>query len=144
VVAFGDSAFMSLLDHDLMTEVYPVLAGDGYPLLTADISISGGGLEHSIVNWPNPFNPDKEVTTIGFVLPEDARVDIEVFSITGNLVRTLAERSRRNEGSSQADTWDGRNTGGQTVLPGTYFLRITADYSSGKTEEATRRVAVVR
>jgi len=144
LVSFDDSTFMSLLDHDLKTAVSPVLAGATYPLLTADISVTAGSLSGSFVNWPNPFNPDKETTTLGFVLPEAARVDIEVFNITGELVRRLAVDTSRPAGSNQDDIWTGKNDRGYVVLPGTYFCRIKAEYQSGRSEEATRRVAVIR
>jgi len=144
LVSFNDSIFMMLLDHDLGTVVSPVLAGAGYPLLTADVSITRGNLSGSFVNWPNPFNPDKEVTTLGFVLPEEAAVDIEIFSITGDLVRTLIVGASRPEGTNQDDKWDGRNDRGNQVLPGTYLCRIKAAYASGSSEEAVRRVAIIR
>jgi hypothetical protein len=144
LISFNDSTFMSLLDHDLATEVRPVLAGTDYPLTTADISITAGSLSGSFVNWPNPFNPDKETTTFGFVLTHEARVDIEVFSITGDLVRKLASGTTRPEGANQEYTWDGRDDEGRMVLPGTYYCRLKAQYSTGGAEEATRRVAVIR
>jgi hypothetical protein len=145
LVSFNDSTFMTLLDHDLGTDVMPVLAGTGYPLLTADISITASGnLTGSFVNWPNPFNPDEEVTNLGFVLPEDAVLDIEIFSITGDLVRTLVVGASRNKGPSDGDQWNGENDSGTLVLPGTYFCRIKAEYPSGGSEEAIRRVAVIR
>ena len=40
-------------------------------------------------NVPNPFNP---LTTIYFELPEAARVRLQVYDISGRLVRTLRER----------------------------------------------------
>jgi hypothetical protein len=144
VGSFGDSTFAEFTDRDLMTVVYPVLAGSGYPLTTADVSVAAADLAGSFVNWPNPFNPDKEATTIGFVLPEEARVDIELFTITGELVRKIAKNAQRPEGTSQQDTWDGLNDGGSTVLPGTYLCRIKATYPSGRVDEAKRKIAVVR
>ncbi len=38
-------------------------------------------------NYPNPFNPS---TTIRFAVPKSGNVSIEVFDISGRLVRTLA------------------------------------------------------
>ena len=109
-----------------------------------DLSITTGDLSASFVNWPNPFNPDKEVTTLGFILPEDAVVDIDIFSITGDLVRSLAAGASRPEGSNQDDEWDGENDRGVLVLPGTYLCRIKAEYPSGGSGEAVRKVAVIR
>jgi hypothetical protein len=144
LITFNDSTFMSLVDHDLQTGVSPVLAGMDYPMTTGDISITAETLSGSLVNWPNPFNPDKEITRLGFVLPQSADVDIEIFSITGDLVRTLVLGAPRPQGSNDQDTWDGKNDQGQMVLPGTYFCRIKAEYPSGGSDQATRRVAVVR
>jgi hypothetical protein len=122
-----------------------VLAGQDYPIHTAEIVLEEAGLASTFVNWPNPFNPDKQVTNIGFVLGEDAHVDIEVFTITGELVKRVCINSFRPAGShDREDVWDGQDGSGHMVQPGTYFCRITARYASGRTEEARRKVAVTR
>jgi hypothetical protein len=144
LVSFEDSTFMSLIDHDLKTPVNPILGGTDYPLLTTDISVTAQSLSGSFVNWPNPFNPDEEVTTLGYVLPEDAHVCLEIFTITGELVTRVAVDASRPAGPNQGDVWNGENSGGAVVLPGTYFCRIKAEYQSGGTDEATRKVAVIR
>ncbi|HDQ46184.1 MAG TPA: T9SS type A sorting domain-containing protein [bacterium] len=38
--------------------------------------------------YPNPFNP---VTRIGYRLPEDSDVKIEIFNLTGSKIHTLFE-----------------------------------------------------
>jgi hypothetical protein len=144
VVEFTDSTFAEFEDRDLSTIIYPELAGGDYPVLTAEISVTPGNLASSFTNWPNPFNSTREVTTIGFVLTEDADVDIEVFTITGELVRTIVSSARRSAGAYDKDTWAGLNDSGITVIPGTYYCRITARYTSGRVEDVKRKVAVVR
>jgi hypothetical protein len=145
VIEFADSAFLDLRDRELLTGIHPVLTGQDYPVQTAEIAIEAGGLSNSFVNWPNPFNPAGETTTIGFVLGEDAHVDIEIFTITGELVKKVCTNSFRSAGPhDQQDTWDGSDNSGHSVQPGTYFCRITARYGSGRTEDARRKVAVTR
>jgi hypothetical protein len=79
------------------------------------------------------------------VLSEGAHVDIEMFTITGELVRKLSTGSFRSAGpQDEQDVWDGTSDAGRLVQPGTYFCRITARYGSGRTEEARRKVAVTR
>lgn len=70
----------------------------------ASLNVTGSGtgtsidgtseLPASIVlsqNYPNPFNPS---TVIGFALPESGDVKLEVYDMTGRLVRTLVNESR--------------------------------------------------
>lgn len=143
VVRFDDSTFLSMADRNLATAIYPSLSG-GYPLLSSELSIVPDGLEASFTNYPNPFIPSERPTTIGFVLTNDAHVDIELFTITGDLVKTIVVNDFRSAGVHQSDTWDGRNEGGRDVAPGTYYCRITAHYSSGGSESFRRKVAVLR
>ena len=42
-------------------------------------------------NYPNPFNPS---TTIQFALPENAQVRLDVFDITGRLIKTVVNEVR--------------------------------------------------
>jgi hypothetical protein len=72
-------------------------------------------------NRPNPFNPS---TTIGYYVRERCAVKLDIYSVSGNLVRRLVEGSL-DEGSYTAE-WDGRNGSGDRVGSGVYFYRLNA------------------
>ncbi len=77
-------------------------------------------------NYPNPFNPE---TTISFGLPKASYVKIQIFDISGRLVRTLIDKAI-NSGYYRV-TWNGRNRFGKLVGSGLYFCRMEAsDYQS--------------
>lgn len=64
------------------------------------ISLTGESLERDEIarleqNYPNPFNP---TTTIPYILPESSLVEMKVYSLGGQLVRTLVERQEQSEG----------------------------------------------
>jgi uncharacterized repeat protein (TIGR01451 family) len=85
------------------------------------------------LRYPNPSNPD---TWIPFQLAEDARVSIEIYDVTGRLVRTL-NLGQYPAGyyldKSRAAYWDGCNESGEGVASGIYFYRFTAgDFSAMK------------
>jgi len=144
LISFQDSTFADLSDLNLSTVIYPILAG-GFPLKTTEVSVIAASLENSYTNYPNPFNPARgEETTIGYVLNEDAIVDIDIYTITGELVKKVVSNSHKISGSHQEDNWFGDNDGGCGVIPGTYFCQITARYTSGKTDSFRRKIAVVR
>jgi len=77
-------------------------------------------------NFPNPFNPD---TWIPFVLGEDAVVTLNIFDISGGLVRRLdlgVHQAGVYTKRERAIYWDGRNTNGEQVSSGVYFYQLTA------------------
>jgi len=79
-------------------------------------------------NYPNPFNP---TTTISFALPKAGKVQLSVFNLLGQEVKTLV--SGDLAAGNQSVVWDGTNEHGQSVASGIYFYRIAAgDFSQTK------------
>ena len=77
-------------------------------------------------NYPNPFNPE---TWIPYQLAKPAAVTLHIYSINGELVRTLAlghQPAGMYQTRSRAAYWDGRNAVGETVASGIYFYTLTA------------------
>jgi Leucine-rich repeat (LRR) protein len=72
-------------------------------------------------NFPNPFNP---TTTIRYALPQAANVELRVYNIAGQLVRTLINKYA-NAGYHEA-VWDGCNAFGQQVASGVYIYELRA------------------
>jgi len=73
-------------------------------------------------NYPNPFNPQ---TTIAFSMKDRARVKIDVYNVTGQLVKTLLDETRA-AGSYTDVRWDGTNGANQPVSSGVYFYKLVA------------------
>ena len=71
-------------------------------------------------NFPNPFNPS---TTIRYQLPEASNVQLTVYDVTGQLVRTLVEGNM--EAGHYVATWNGRDVSGRAVASGVYLSRWT-------------------
>lgn len=84
-----------------------------------------------LVNYPNPFNPE---TWIPYQLAEAAEVSLTIYSVNGELVRTLPlghQPAGLYQNRSQAAYWDGRTELGTQVASGIYFYTLKAgDYSS--------------
>lgn len=76
-------------------------------------------------NFPNPFNP---TTTITYRLQRDAVVDLSVFNLLGQKVRTLV--NGRVTGGTHVLIWDGKNDEGRVVSTGVYFYRLQSDRQS--------------
>jgi hypothetical protein len=145
VVQFVDSVFIEFIDRYLSSAITPILVGAVYPLKSAEISVAGATLENSFSNYPNPFYPSRgQITTFAYVLDEDAYVDLELFSTTGDRVVQIVANEFHTAGPHQNETWRGINGRGDNVAPGAYFCRISVRYVSGREESVVRKVAVIR
>ena len=85
-------------------------------------------------NYPNPFNP---ATSIRLSIPEAGVVRLQVYDVTGRVVRTLVD------GATGAGrvlvAWDGTDETGRRVASGVYFYRLEA---SGAT--LTRKMMLLK
>ena len=71
-------------------------------------------------NYPNPFNP---VTNIRFSLPENQKVSLGVYSVTGRLVETLVNEDR--VAGFHTIQWNASR-----YASGVYFYRLDAGVNS--------------
>lgn len=72
-------------------------------------------------NYPNPFNPN---TTISFVLPEPAHVQVQIFDLNGREVKQLVDRVC-NAGVHSV-VWNGTDEAQQKVSSGIYICRLNS------------------
>lgn len=72
-------------------------------------------------NYPNPFNPSTEIR---FSLPTTSWAKIEIYSVSGRKVATLAE-GRYAPGTYKVK-WNGTNDAGNPAASGMYMYRIEA------------------
>jgi hypothetical protein len=72
-------------------------------------------------NYPNPFN---QRTEISFQLPFECKVDLRIYNLRGQLVKTLAD-GRMNKGIHTL-FWDGTDKGDKEVASGIYFYKLIA------------------
>ena len=108
---------------------------NGPRTLTIDVSgllaLDGIGLPDVFAlhnNYPNPFNP---VTNITYDIPEVAQVTLEIYNVSGQKVRTLAQG--QHEPGRYRIQWNATNDYGNPLSSGMYIYRIHAgDFVSVK------------
>ncbi|MCD4690570.1 T9SS type A sorting domain-containing protein [bacterium] len=71
---------------------------------------------------PNPFNP---AATISFSLPSPSEIELAVYDVTGRLVRIL--ETGTHDAGPHSTIWHGRDSNGNAVGSGVYFVRLVAD-----------------
>lgn len=70
-------------------------------------------------NYPNPFNP---ATTISFTLAETGSVNLEIFNIRGQKIKTLLNETRSS--GKHNVVWNGHDGNENPVSSGIYFYKM--------------------
>jgi hypothetical protein len=100
----------------------------------------GGNLPQSVSglvlgqNFPNPFNP---VTTIIYSIEKRVKVTLKVYTLTGQVVKTLVDDIL--EPGRYSVIWDGSNVSGSDVASGVYIYRLETNNFS-----ITRKMILVK
>ncbi|MDD5131170.1 MAG: FlgD immunoglobulin-like domain containing protein [bacterium] len=148
-------------DSDLMTfEATGLVDASDYPYVLRITDKVGNYTEYSGVltytkmeelsdahNYPNPFDPDREDTTIRFILSENGNITCRIYDFNGDLVTILQRNDTWSKGLVEFK-WGGTNDNGRKVANGTYFAEIqvsgsASDYA-GRTVRKIIKIAVVR
>jgi thiol-disulfide isomerase/thioredoxin len=98
---------------------------------------SRGEVITSVSLAPSRPNPCSQGAKIAYALPKAGNVSLNVYDVTGCLVRTL-ESGVKNAGSHQA-VWDLKNNSGLKVSNGIYLYRLTAC-----NQTRTQKLTVIR
>lgn len=144
------SQVISTLRPDNPQRVDVQMAGgeEGWTLLTT-------GVPDQIISTteidPNPFTPNgdgrNDQTHISFIvtnLEVPRPLHVEVFDISGRLVRTLLDRASAARAYVEQDAiiWDGRDDGGRLLPPGLYLLQIRVETDGLNPSVLTRTVTI--
>jgi hypothetical protein len=98
-----------------------------------EITALGAGYELR-QNSPNPV---RAATSIRFAVPHEQSIELQVYDVSGRVVRTLSN-GVWPAGSHSLD-WDGRNGAGVAVPAGVYFYRLVTAQGS-----LSKRLTVIR
>src|SRR6185503_5782831 len=103
----------------------------------------GGGYA---TNYPNPFHPPTEPTTIAYKLDDNASVTMRIYTQSGSLVKRVVFDKGVPGGMTGLNEylWDGKNGKGEVVSSGGYVVLIEAQGTGETLHVIRRKIAVVR
>ncbi|MCK5051406.1 MAG: T9SS type A sorting domain-containing protein [Candidatus Cloacimonetes bacterium] len=79
-------------------------------------------------NYPNPFNP---VTSISYSIVETGNVELEIYNLRGQLVKTLVNDVK--EAGEYTAIWNGTDNTNKSVSSGVYFYKMkSGNYTATK------------
>jgi hypothetical protein len=84
----------------------------------------------AVVISPNPFSPNGdglyEETHVSFYLKKPANVLIEIYDLSGHMVRRFDQAYYEEVGRTEGAVWDGKDENGRVVPYGIYVMRFEA------------------
>ena len=87
--------------------------------MVSDVEVPDAVRNKLFQNYPNPFNP---LTTIQYSIAREGNVELVIYNIRGQRVRTLVNESMPV--GIYSTTWDGRDNGRRRVATGVYFYHF--------------------
>jgi hypothetical protein len=98
------------------------------------ISATSTADKKTVKNTPNPFNPDKGGTKIGYYLEADSKVTFKLFNMFGGLVWSKQVQKGEELGlkGPRELLYEGRTDGGFKIGVGLYVLKIYVENDSEK------------
>ncbi|MBN2830559.1 MAG: T9SS type A sorting domain-containing protein [Candidatus Cloacimonetes bacterium] len=110
---------------------YPFLFWEPWPIANDEQTIpEQPGIATLIGNYPNPFNPE---TTIKFSISSNSNVDLSIYNIKGQRVRTLA--NQQYTVGEHSIVWNGDDDSGKSVGSGVYFYKLGVDGRTNLTKK---------
>jgi len=121
-LGFRSKGMNSNLDFEIVNAMIDDVAGLSVTTNVSDLSVKALPTVYALSqNYPNPFNP---TTTIDYSIPKSGNVEIAIFNIAGQKVRTLV--SQKQDAGFYKVVWDGHNDTGESVASGLYFYRLVS------------------
>jgi hypothetical protein len=134
---FEESFTEPIQEHDFETAIFELIIDEErnrivssssfYNFRTFLFELTGIGIElvpeinTDLSNYPNPFNP---TTTISLSIPEESNVELSIFNIKGQKIRTL--RNDQYPKGNHSVIWDGKDSNDKRVGSGIYFYKLIA------------------
>lgn len=122
--------FESATDNDLMYVKKKDGTTDVYKLSDVNAIVFDGvvGVEEDLAglfkfeSYPNPF---QESTNIAYALEKQAKVELNIFDINGNLINSLVNQIQ--EMGHYTIKWESTNSLGTEVSAGIYYYQLKVD-----------------
>lgn len=100
-------------------------------------------IEH-VLNYPNPFTTHTAFWFEHNYPGVDLAAKVDIFTISGKRIKTLAQTINTDGNRSLELTWDGRDEWGEKIGRGVYLYRLSVKAPNGKTAGKWERLALLQ
>ncbi|MEC5147350.1 type IX secretion system sortase PorU [Chitinophaga sp. 212800010-3] len=122
---------MSTGAHRITIKAWDVYNNAATTTVFFKVAASGSLAVDEVRNYPNPFHDITRFTFVHNQQNGELQLTLQVFSITGQLVKTLRSTINSTAGRFDGMPWDGRSDSGAKLSAGLYVYRLIIKTSTG-------------
>ena len=100
-------------------------------------------LDH-VLNYPNPFTTHTEFMLEHNQICNQVEVQVQIFTVSGRLVKTLNRSFHADGFRVSGITWNGTDDFGDKLARGTYFYRVKVNTDNGASAEKYERLVILK
>ena len=130
--------------HTLKIKAWDVLNNSSESTLDFTVINDDKLVLSHVLNYPNPFTTSTSFWFEHNFPDVDLYTKIEIFTVSGKLIKTLT-RTINTPGNRSSDvTWDGTDEFGAKIGRGVYIYRLRVKTADGKTAEKWERLVILK
>src|SRR5690606_16876959 len=97
-----------------------------------------------VLNYPNPFTTHTEFFFEHNQVDASLEVQVQIFTISGKLVKTINEPVTTCGFRSNGIAWDGRDDFGDQLAKGVYVYRLSVKAPDGTKADKTEKLVLLK
>jgi len=97
-----------------------------------------------VLNYPNPFTTNTSFMFEHNQSCETLDVRIQVFTVSGKLVKTITQTARQNGFRTEPISWDGRDDFGGSIGKGVYVYKVEIRNMEGQKAEQFEKLVILK
>ncbi|MGZ8537794.1 MAG: type IX secretion system sortase PorU, partial [Flavisolibacter sp.] len=130
-------------NHSLKIKAWDVMNNSSEYLLDFMVVNSNELKIDHVLNYPNPFTSKTNFWFEHNQPGTNLQVRIEIYTVSGRLIKTLARTINTPGNRSNEIDWDGRDDYGQKIARGVYVYRLKVMTINGKSGEKWERLVML-
>jgi len=96
-----------------------------------------------LLNYPNPFTTNTDFYFEHNQVCNSMDIKVEIFTVSGKLVRSILETEHSPGFRSQGINWDGRDEFGDKLARGVYVYRLSIETDQGEKAEKIEKLVIL-
>ena len=100
-------------------------------------------LDH-VLNYPNPFTTNTSFYFEHNQVCSDLEAQVQIFTVSGRLVRTINQNVKTEGFRSEGIPWDGRDEFGDQLAKGVYVYTLKVKSHDGKIAEKSEKLVLLK